>query len=38
MLMGQVFRQTDRLSEAIKHTQVYEMVCLYDFITFYIVT
>ncbi|XP_046458145.1 biogenesis of lysosome-related organelles complex 1 subunit 6-like [Daphnia pulex] len=26
MLMGQVFRQTDRLSEAIKHTQVYEMV------------
>jgi hypothetical protein len=22
-----VFRQTDRLSEAIKHTQVYEMVC-----------
>ncbi|EFX74033.1 hypothetical protein DAPPUDRAFT_231329 [Daphnia pulex] len=26
MLMGQVFRQTDCLSEAIKHTQVYEMV------------
>ncbi|KAI9558510.1 hypothetical protein GHT06_015298 [Daphnia sinensis] len=26
LLMGQVSRQTDRLSDAIKHTQVYEMV------------
>nr|CAH0098963.1 unnamed protein product [Daphnia galeata] len=26
ILMGQVFKQSDRLSEAIKHTQVYEMV------------
>ncbi len=29
LLMGQLFRQTDRLSEAIRHTQVYEMVCQY---------
>ncbi|KAK4009651.1 hypothetical protein OUZ56_018797 [Daphnia magna] len=26
LLMGQVSRQTDRLSDAIKHTQVYEMI------------